>query len=75
VRRNLVHLTLSPSTESAHRVSSRFMPRSTRLQALPLGVSDAVQVGERVAAIGSSFGQVSSLTVGVVSAVGRQSPH
>jgi 2-alkenal reductase len=44
---------------------------ATRLQALPLGVSDAVQVGERVAAIGSPFGQASSLTVGVVSAIGR----
>lgn len=42
-----------------------------RLQALPLGVSDAVQVGERVAAIGSPFGQASSLTVGVVSAISR----
>ncbi len=46
-------------------------PGSQALQALPLGVSRLVQVGEPVAAIGSPFGQASSLTVGVVSATGR----
>jgi S1-C subfamily serine protease len=38
---------------------------------LSLGDSDAVQVGEWVAAIGNPFALGSSLTVGVVSAVGR----
>lgn len=38
---------------------------------LALGVSDAVEVGEWVIAIGNPFGLGSSLTVGVVSAVGR----
>ncbi len=38
---------------------------------LALGNSDAVQVGEWVAAIGNPFALGSSLTVGVVSAVGR----
>jgi S1-C subfamily serine protease len=41
------------------------------LAPVPLGDSSAVVVGEPVAAIGSPFGQVSSLAVGVVSAVGR----
>ncbi len=38
---------------------------------LALGDSDAVQVGEWVAAIGNPFALGSSLTIGVVSAVGR----
>jgi 2-alkenal reductase len=42
-----------------------------RLQPLPLGNSDRVVVGEPVAAIGSPFGNVDSLAVGVVSATGR----
>jgi 2-alkenal reductase len=42
-----------------------------RLNPLPLGDSDRVVVGEPVAAIGSPFGNVDSLAVGVVSATGR----
>jgi S1-C subfamily serine protease len=42
-----------------------------RLTPLPLGDSDRVVVGEPVAAIGSPFGNVDSLVVGVVSATGR----
>jgi 2-alkenal reductase len=42
-----------------------------RLKPLPLGDSDRVVVGEPVAAIGSPFGNVDSLAVGVVSATGR----
>ena len=42
-----------------------------RLSAVPLGDSSAVVVGEPVAAIGSPFGNESSLTVGVVSATKR----
>ena len=41
------------------------------LAPVPLGDSDAVRVGEPVAAIGSPFGKQSSLAVGVVSATGR----
>ena len=42
--------------------------------ALTIGNSDDVQVGEVVIAIGNPFGLGSSLTVGVVSAVGRTIP-
>jgi 2-alkenal reductase len=49
----------------------RVDPDAHRLQPLPLGDSDNVVVGEPVAAIGSPFGNVDSLAVGVVSATGR----
>jgi len=42
-----------------------------RLSPVPLGNSSTVRVGEPVAAIGSPFGQQTSLSVGVVSATGR----
>jgi S1-C subfamily serine protease len=42
-----------------------------RLSPVPLGNSAQVAVGESVAAIGSPFGQQTSLSVGVVSAIGR----
>lgn len=42
------------------------------LRPVPLGRSAGVRVGEPVAAIGSPFGNQSSLSVGVVSATGRQ---
>jgi S1-C subfamily serine protease len=42
-----------------------------RLNPIPLGDSDRVRIGEPVAAIGSPFGNVDSLAVGVVSATGR----
>ena len=45
-----------------------------RLEPLPLGDSAAVVVGMPVAAIGSPFGNQSSLAVGVVSATGRSIP-
>ena len=41
---------------------------------LPLGDSDQVQVGEWVVAIGNPFGLSGSMTVGIVSAVGRMIP-
>ncbi|OGO19722.1 MAG: hypothetical protein A2Z14_00695 [Chloroflexi bacterium RBG_16_48_8] len=41
------------------------------LHPLPLGDSDTVQVGEFVVAIGNPFGLSGTMTVGIVSAVGR----
>ena len=46
-------------------------PEGLDLRPLPLGDSDAVQVGEPVAAIGSPFGERQSLSVGIVSAIDR----
>ena len=46
-------------------------PSAHALRPVPLGDSSRVVVGEAVAAIGSPFGQMSSLSVGVVSATER----
>ncbi|MEJ7892578.1 MAG: trypsin-like peptidase domain-containing protein [Solirubrobacteraceae bacterium] len=46
-------------------------PAGLALRPLPFGDSDAVEVGEPVAAIGSPFGERQSLSVGIVSAVDR----
>lgn len=46
-------------------------PAGYDLTPVPLGNSDDVQVGQRVVAIGNPFGYENSMTVGVVSAVGR----
>jgi S1-C subfamily serine protease len=46
-------------------------PADHRLDPVPLGNSSQVQVGQPVAAIGSPFGNVNSLSVGVVSATER----
>jgi S1-C subfamily serine protease len=46
-------------------------PGNHKLTALPMGDSDALQVGQRVLAIGNPFGFSSTLTAGVVSALGR----
>jgi len=47
-------------------------PAGLNLRALPLGSSADVVVGDPVVAIGNPFGQVGTLTTGVVSAKGRQ---
>jgi S1-C subfamily serine protease len=47
-------------------------PRGLRLPGVPLGHSASVRVGDPVAAIGAPWGQVESLSVGVVSQVGTQ---
>ncbi len=46
-------------------------PRGRKLATLPLGDSAVLQVGQRVLAIGNPFGFQSTLTTGVVSALGR----
>jgi 2-alkenal reductase len=47
---------------------------SARLVPMTLADSDSVRVGERAIAIGNPFGLASSMTVGIVSALGRQLP-
>ena len=47
---------------------------SRKLEALPLGDSDALQVGEYVMAIGNPYGNGHSVTHGIVSAKGRNAP-
>ena len=61
----------SAGTSSTTSASSRSTRAITRSRPLPLGDSSRVVVGEPVAAIGSPFGQESSLAVGVVSATER----
>jgi S1-C subfamily serine protease len=46
-------------------------PRGRKLTALAIGDSRVLQVGQRVLAIGNPFGFQSTLTTGVVSALGR----
>lgn len=47
------------------------VPAGERLHPLPLGDSRALQVGQKVLAIGNPFGLHNTLTVGVVSALNR----
>lgn len=45
---------------------------AANLPALPMGNSDQVEVGERVLAVGNPFRLTSTVTAGIVSALGRQ---
>ncbi len=46
-------------------------PKGKQLASLPLGDSSTLQVGQKVLAIGDPFGFQSTLTTGVISAIGR----
>ena len=48
------------------------VPGASNLPAAPLGTSDELRVGEWVCAIGNPLGYVHSVTVGVVSFIGRK---
>jgi S1-C subfamily serine protease len=50
----------------------RIRAPAAKLRPLPLGVSQTLLVGQRVLAVGNPFGLDHSLTVGVVSALGRE---
>ena len=76
LRRLRTTATGSPARSSAGISSTtsglvKVDPRDHAVSPLPLGDSSRVVVGEPVAAIGSPFGQESSLAVGVVSATER----
>ncbi|MFM2124589.1 MAG: hypothetical protein RL328_1040 [Acidobacteriota bacterium] len=50
----------------------RIDPKGKKLSVLQLGDSDAVQVGQKVLAIGNPFGLSGTLTTGIVSALDRE---
>ncbi|MBN1311835.1 MAG: trypsin-like peptidase domain-containing protein [Anaerolineae bacterium] len=50
------------------------VPRGYELTPVELGDSSAIQVGQRVIAIGNPFGLTGSMTVGIVSGIGRTLP-
>jgi 2-alkenal reductase len=52
----------------------RVETRAERLIPLPFADSDSVVVGQRAIAIGNPFGLASSMTIGIISALGRQLP-
>jgi serine protease Do len=59
-------------TDPAIDIALLKIPATAGLQAAPLGNSDGLRVGEWVCAIGNPAGYVHSVTVGVVSFLGRK---
>ncbi len=62
----------SDSDLAVVKVDPAALPADAR--PLPLGDSDALQVGQMVAAIGNPFGLQGTMTTGIVSALGRTLP-
>ena len=52
----------------------RFDTKGLDLQALPVGASNSLVVGQKVLAIGNPFGLDRTLTTGIISALGREFP-
>lgn len=50
----------------------KLLTRPAKLRPIPIGTSGDLQVGQRVLAIGNPFGLDQTLTIGVVSALGRE---
>jgi len=63
--------TLVGTDERSDLAVLRIDPRGEALPALPLGDSDALQVGDLVLAIGNPFGVGQTVTMGIVSALAR----
>jgi serine protease Do len=53
----------------------RIDPKTQDLPSLELGNSDAMEIGDRVLAVGAPFGLTGSVTAGIVSAKGRNGLH
>ncbi len=69
--RNQVPATIVGTDPNADVALLRINPAGLTLRPLPLGDSDAVAVGEPVAAIGSPFDEPGSLSIGVISGLHR----
>ncbi len=68
---NRVEATIVGADPNADIALLKIDPKGLELKPLPLGESEKVEVGTPVAALGSPFGERQSLSVGVVSAIGR----
>ena len=68
---NRVEARIVGSDPNADIALLKIDPEGLDLKPLPLGESEDVKVGTPVAALGSPFGERQSLSVGVVSAIGR----